>query len=102
MTSHNKFSFSNKLTFSDEEIQSPTVLLWTIFYLAQHFDHLDRSKEALAYINEVLEHTPTLIEGYMVQAKIYKVCDIYLSILKIVHERWLECEYIKIMRIALF
>jgi len=61
-----------KFAEEDEDIQSPTVLLWTIFYLAQHFDHLDRSKEALAYINEVLEHTPTLIEGYMVQAKIYK------------------------------
>ncbi len=28
---------------------------------------------ALEYINKVLQHTPTLIEGYMVKAKIYKV-----------------------------
>jgi len=56
----------------EEDEQAPTVLLWTIFYLAQHFDHLGNTKEALSFINEVLEHTPTLIEGYMVQAKIYK------------------------------
>jgi len=56
----------------DETTQDPTVYLWTNFYLAQHFDHFNKTKEALMYIKEVLEHTPTLIEGYMVQAKIYK------------------------------
>lgn len=64
----NKFSSED----SDEDTQDPTVLLWTNFYLAQHYDHFRKTKIALKYINRVLEHTPTLIEGYMVKAKIYK------------------------------
>ena len=54
-------------------MQDPTVLLWTNFYLAQHYDHFRKTKSALKYINKVLDHTPTLIEGYMIKAKIYKV-----------------------------
>lgn len=57
----------------DVEPQDPTVLLWTNFYLAQHFDYFRKIKDALMYIDKVLEHTPTLIEGYAVKAKIYKV-----------------------------
>lgn len=57
---------------ADQTFQDPTVLLWTNFYLAQHFDHFRKIDEALKYIDRVLEHTPTLIEGYMVKGKIYK------------------------------
>jgi len=63
---------NQKFNQADEEEQDPTVLLWTNFYLAQHFDHFRNIKDALLYINRVLDHTPTLIEGYMVKAKIYK------------------------------
>ena len=66
-------NINNVYNILDESTQDPTVLLWTNFYLAQHFDYFNKTKEALSYINQVLEHTPTLIEGYMVQAKIYKV-----------------------------
>lgn len=62
----------NKFNEADDILQDPTVLLWTNFYLAQHFDHFRKAKEALAYVDKVLDHTPTLIEGYMVKAKIYK------------------------------
>jgi len=62
----------NKFNEADEDLQDPTVLLWTNFYLAQHYDHFRKIKEALGYIDKVLDHTPTLIEGYMVKAKIYK------------------------------
>lgn len=61
-----------KFNESDEEEQDPTVLLWTNFFLAQHYDHFRDIDKALMYINRVLDHTPTLIEGYMVKAKIYK------------------------------
>jgi len=63
---------NNKFAIDDDTTQDPTVLLWTWFYLAQHFDLLQKTELALSYINKVLEHTPTLIEGYMVKAKIYK------------------------------
>ena len=52
--------------------ESPTVLLWTRCYLAQHYDILGNTKLALEYIEKALEHTPTLIEAYMIKARIYK------------------------------
>jgi peptide alpha-N-acetyltransferase len=59
--------------FSESLEESPTVLLWTRCYLAQHYDILGNSKLALEYIDKALEHTPTLIEAYMIKARIYKV-----------------------------
>ncbi len=56
-----------------ETKEDPTVLLWTYFFVAQHYDKLRKTDLALEFIDKVLTHTPTLIEGYMVKAKIYKV-----------------------------
>ena len=62
------------MTFLEgEDKQNPTVLLWTYFYLAQHFDHAGNTEKALDYINTALEHTVTLIELFVIKAKIYKV-----------------------------
>lgn len=59
---------------SDEaEKESPTTLLWTYYFLAQHYDRLGQTKQALEYINVALEHTLTLIELFVVKARIYKV-----------------------------
>ena len=55
------------------ELEPPTAILWVYHFLAQHFDYLRDSKRAMEYINMALEHTPTLIEAYMVKARIYKV-----------------------------
>ena len=61
------------LTFPGEVKEDPSVLLWTYFFIAQQYDQLRKTDRALEYIDKVLQHTPTLIEGYMVKAKIYKV-----------------------------
>lgn len=67
--------FTSSVVFpcKDTEKESPTSLLWTYYYLAQHFDHLRQFEKALEYINSALDHTMTLIELYVVKAKIYKV-----------------------------
>ena len=57
----------------DCEKESPTALLWTYFYLAQHYDLLGQSTKALDCINTALEHTCTLIELFVAKARIYKV-----------------------------
>ncbi|KAK3784704.1 hypothetical protein RRG08_032159 [Elysia crispata] len=57
---------------SNGEVESVTVLLWTYYFLAQHFDHLNNIEKALEYINLGIEHTPLLIELYVLKAKIYK------------------------------
>ena len=59
------------------ELEPPTAILWVYHFLAQHFDYLRDSKRAMEYINKALEHTPTLIEAYMVKARIYKVLPFF-------------------------
>lgn len=56
----------------NEEEQDPTVYLWLLYYLSQHYLFINNYQEAFKYINEAIEHTPTVIELYIVKAKIYK------------------------------
>ncbi len=53
--------------------EPPTVLLWVLVFLAQHYDILNNSVLALEYINRAIDHTPTHIELYMIKSKILKV-----------------------------
>ncbi|XP_026318043.1 N-alpha-acetyltransferase 15, NatA auxiliary subunit [Hyposmocoma kahamanoa] len=62
-------------TFSDgpdEEKQPASALLWAYYYAAQHFDHKNDTDKALHYITAAIDHTPTLIELFIVKGKIYK------------------------------
>ena len=52
--------------------EAPTSLLWTYYYLAQHFDHRKDYVKALELVNTAIEHTPTLIELFTLKGKIYK------------------------------
>lgn len=52
--------------------ETPVVLVWVLYFMAQHYDHIGQLDKALALINEAIEHTPTILELYMVKAKINK------------------------------
>ncbi|VDM38371.1 unnamed protein product [Toxocara canis] len=52
--------------------ESPTTVLWLYYLLAQHYDKLGSIQQAHMYIDRAIQHTPTLIELYMVKAKIFK------------------------------
>ncbi|CAB1416250.1 unnamed protein product [Pleuronectes platessa] len=52
--------------------EPPTTLLWVQYFLAQHFDFIGQSSLALEYINTAIDSTPTLIELFLIKAKIYK------------------------------
>jgi N-alpha-acetyltransferase 15/16, NatA auxiliary subunit len=54
------------------EKEAPTTLLWVFYYLAQHYDYIGDTETALLYINKAIDYTPTLVELYMIKAKIYK------------------------------
>lgn len=59
--------------FADsEKIESPCCLLWDYMLLAQHYDRINQLDKALEFVNKAISHTPTLIELYLVKAKIYK------------------------------
>lgn len=62
-----KSDFENKAP-----IEPASVLLWTMLFLSQHYDHLRQTEKALEYINLAIEHTPTLIELFVTKGRIYK------------------------------
>ena len=61
----------------DGKEEPPTTLLWVQYYLAQHYDKIGQPSIALEYINTAIESTPTLIELFLVKAKIYKVKNLF-------------------------
>ena len=58
------------LSPEDEEEQDPTVQLWLYSFLAQHKLRLAKVDEALEYIEKAISHTPTVVELYLIKAKI--------------------------------
>jgi len=56
----------------DKPAEPASAILWTYFYLAQHYDFLKDYSKALHYINLAIEHTPTLIELFVCKGRIYK------------------------------
>lgn len=52
--------------------EDATTILWVNYFLAQHYDYLGLYGKALSFVEEALEHTPTLIELYLIKGKIYK------------------------------
>lgn len=50
-----------------------SAILWTYYFLAQHYDYLKDTEKALNYIETAIEHTPTLIELFVTKGRIYKV-----------------------------
>jgi tetratricopeptide (TPR) repeat protein len=62
----------NEKNFKEDEKSIPTNLLWSLMLLAQHYDYVGNHQRALEYIEKAIEHTPTLIELYLIKAKIYK------------------------------
>ncbi|TNM86249.1 hypothetical protein fugu_008520 [Takifugu bimaculatus] len=56
----------------DGKEEPPTTLLWVQYFLAQHYDTIGQQTLSLDYINAAIESTPTLIELFLIKAKIYK------------------------------
>lgn len=51
---------------------NPTIKLWTTYFFAQHYLHLNELDKATEYIEAALKHTPTLVELYVLKARILK------------------------------
>ncbi|KAF9922180.1 N-alpha-acetyltransferase 16, NatA auxiliary subunit [Linnemannia zychae] len=67
-------------------IEPPTALLWTLYFLAQHFDFKRETEKALGYINRAIEHTPTLVELYMAKGRILKHAGDYVGAMEALNE----------------
>lgn len=64
---------SSVLEPSDEEEQDPTVWVWLLYFLANHYLFTRQAKEALSVINEAISHTPTLLDLYTMKGKIMQL-----------------------------
>ena len=69
----------------DDEKEPVTAILWSYYYLAQHYDHLSNTEKALYFIDLAIHHTPTLIELAMLKGRIFKHAGNFLEAAK-----WLD------------
>lgn len=66
---HNQMKTNMKLSSDDnEEEQDPTVYLWLLYFLGQHYLFVKNFAKAFEFVNEAIEHTPTVIELYILKA----------------------------------
>ncbi|KAF7727580.1 hypothetical protein EC973_007341 [Apophysomyces ossiformis] len=68
-------SLEKKGTFDGKENgakEPPTAMLWTLYYLAQHYDFHRQLEKALGSIDKAIAHTPTVVELYMTKGRILK------------------------------
>jgi N-alpha-acetyltransferase 15/16, NatA auxiliary subunit len=55
--------------------EPPTTLLWTLYFLSLHYAHPKSKRDlnkSFQYIDEAIEHTPTLVELYLTKARLFK------------------------------
>jgi len=57
---------------ADAEEEVPTVMLWSLFFWAQHLDAQGKHEDALVAIDEAIAHTPTLVDLFHAKARILK------------------------------
>ena len=55
-----------------DHMHDPIPFIWTSYYLAQHYLFVNDFPKAQEYINAALNHTPTLVEFYILKARIMK------------------------------
>jgi peptide alpha-N-acetyltransferase len=48
------------------------VHLWLLYFAANHFYQKRDLDQALSYLNKAIEHTPTVVDLYVLKAKVYK------------------------------
>ncbi|KAI7862607.1 NMDA receptor-regulated protein 1-domain-containing protein [Spinellus fusiger] len=66
-------SLATHTSFTKESThEPPTAYLWTLYYLAQHYDYHRQTDRALEIIDKAIAHTPTVVELYMTKGRILK------------------------------
>jgi peptide alpha-N-acetyltransferase len=63
---------TSTLSGSPSEEQDPTVYLWLLYFTAQHYYQLRDFERALRYLEQAIAHTPTVVDLYVLKAKIFK------------------------------
>lgn len=72
-------SKNNRFDNTSGDPEPPSCLMWMKFFLAQHYDKIGDFSSAIKFIDQVLEHTPTLLEACMLKARFFKHAGDYDS-----------------------
>lgn len=83
--------------------QDPIPFIWTNYYLSQHYLFLNDFPKAQEYIDAALDHTPTLVEFYILKARILKHLGLMDTAADILEEgrqldlqdRFINCKTVK-------
>ncbi|KAH3688042.1 hypothetical protein WICPIJ_000967 [Wickerhamomyces pijperi] len=51
---------------------SPLEFVWTHYFLSLHYLRLGKLSEALKYVDAAIKHTPTIVEFYLLKARVLK------------------------------
>ena len=60
------------LNIDNSSLNIPTTFIWVYYFSAQHFEIMGNSEKALEYINKAIKLTPSVVEFFMVKARILK------------------------------
>jgi N-alpha-acetyltransferase 15/16, NatA auxiliary subunit len=66
---------STAQTNGTTKTEPPTTYLWTLYFLALHYAHPKSERDvsrSLAFIEQAIEHTPTLVELHLTKARFLK------------------------------
>jgi len=56
----------------NKKSETPSVFVWTLYFVSQHYDYLGQGTNAFKFVDEAICHTPTNIDLYVLKARIYK------------------------------
>lgn len=70
----------------DVPLLPPTVFVWANYFLSQHYLYLGDTTKAMAYVDAALKHSPTLVELYMLKARVTKHLGHYKEAADIMQE----------------
>ncbi len=63
---------AKSITHCDRSLSAPHHIVWVYYYAAQHFDFNKDLEKALTYMDMAIDSTPTVVEFFMMKAKILK------------------------------
>lgn len=83
--------------------ENPTTIMWTLYFLAHHYDFMNEHIKAKYYVEKAIDHTPTVVELYLCLARIKKHCGDIIGateMIKRAHEldtadRYVNCKLVK-------
>lgn len=67
---------------AQSEAESPSAIVWTLYFAGHHHDHLGNVTAALAATDEAIAHTPTNVDLFVLKARIFKHVEAH----KLAHE----------------